>query len=220
MMKDIKNCFKLLKHGYQMTDNVVAALLFVAIGVFFVIFTGYEQLILCAVYLFLAILFISQSMYMMLFSGFVAASPGRKLVEFRYMDILNVLGGIIVAIVVLLMAFIGKNNQMEGASMETLLVISGLMAIVMYCYMSMSYKQMLLGTVLFFVTFFFAMNFTENKASVLLTNALEGKTALAVVIFLVEIVIGIVLAHGIRKLLYRKSMSKWAGSAKLRMEQS
>ena len=136
------------------------------------------------------------------------------------MDILNVLGGIIAAIVVLLMAFIGKNNQMEGASMETLLVISGLMAIVMYCYMSMSYKQMLLGTVLFFVTFFFVMNFTENKASVLLTNTLEGKTALAVVIFLVEIVIGIVLAHGIRKLLYRKSMSKWAGSAKHRMEQS
>ena len=68
MMKDIKNCFKLLKHGYQMTDNVVAALLFVALGVCLVIVTGYASVLVASVYLFWPILFLSQSLYVMLFS--------------------------------------------------------------------------------------------------------------------------------------------------------
>jgi len=219
MMKDIKNCFKLLKHGYQVKTNAVCGLLFFAIGIFFIMM-GYEQLALCCVYLFLAILFLTQSMYMMLFSEFVAASPSRRRVEFRYMDILNVLGGIVASVSTLLLAFLAKPDKIEGTSMESLLVVCGLMAIVMYVYMSFAFKSMFLGMIVFLLSFLFVMNISSNRIGLILTNALEGKTALAVVIFLAEVVLGIVLGHFTRKLIYRKGMSKWAAGAKLRMEQS
>lgn len=219
MMKDIKNCFKLYRYGYQAKTNAFCGLLFIIIGVFFVLMTGYEQLTLCSVYLFLAILFISQTMYMMMFSEFVAASPGRKKVEFRYMDIINVAGGVFASVVTLLLAFLAKPDEIEGVTTEAMLVVSGLMAIVMYCYMSMSYKWLLFGTALFMFSFFAAMNMTEGKVNQMLSEALEGKTILAVLIFLVEVAIGIIFAHGIRRLLYRKGMSKFAAGAKLRMEQ-
>lgn len=219
MMKDIKNCFKLYSYGYQAKQNAFCGLLFVMIGILFVYMTGYEQLILCSVYLFLGILFISQTMYMMLFSGFVAASSGRKKVEFRYMDIINVLGGIFASIVTLLLAFLAKPAQVEDTTTEVMLVISGLMAIVMYCYMSMSYKWLVFGTALFMIAFFTAMNMTDGNVNQMLSKVLEGKTLLAVVIFIVEVVIGILLAHGIRRLLYQKGMSKFAAGYKLQMEQ-
>lgn len=219
MMKDIKNCFKLYKYGYQAKTNAGCGLLFVVIGILFVFMTGYDQLILCSVYLFLGILFISQTMYMMLFSEFVAASPGRKKVEFRYMDIINVIGGVFATVVTLLLAFLAKPAQIEGATTEAMLVISGAMAIIMYCYMSMSYKWLVFGTALFMIAFFSAMNMSEGKVNEILSTALEGKTLLAVVIFLVEVVIGLLLAHGIRRLLYKKGMSKFAAGYKLQMEQ-
>lgn len=219
MMKDIKNCFKLLKYGYQAKTNAVCGLLFFAAGIFFIM-VGYEQLALCCVYLFLAIIFVTQSLYMMLFSEFVAASPNRKRVEFLYMDILNVLGGIVSSVSTLLLAFLAKPDKLEGTSMESLLVVCGLMAIVLYCYMSFAFKSMFLGMVVFIISFLFIMNISSNRIGLLLTNVLEGKTAMAVVIFLVEVVVGIVMGHLIRKIMYRKSMSKWAAGAKLRMEQS
>lgn len=219
MMKDIKNCLKLLKHGYQAKTNLVCAGLFVVIGIFFMIMS-YEQFAVGATYFFIAVSFVTQTMYMMLFSGFVAASPSRKKVEFRYMDILNIIGSVLGAVIILLLVFLLKPEKVEGTSMETILVFSGLMAIVIYCYMSMSFKSMIIGTLIFVIAFFSLMNATGGRLNVMLTTILEGKTVLAVVIFLAEIAIGIICGHVLRKLLYRKYMSKWAAGAKLRMEQS
>ena len=64
------------------------------------------------------------------------------------------------------------------------------------------------------------MNIAGNAFTAAFDEVLAGKTAFAVIVFLAEVAIGIVLGHVIRRILYRKSMSKWAMGAKLRMEQS
>ncbi len=218
MMNDIKACFQLLKHGYQLKTNVVCGLIFGAIGIPFIL-VGYDRLPLCALYFFLANLFLSQSMYMMLFSGHVGASPRRKKLEFLYLDILSTFGGIVAVVLTLILAFLAKPEQLEGTSTEAMLVISGLMAIVMYCYMSVGFKAMFLGFVTFFVSFLYIMSMPYGKINDILCQVLQGKTAVAVIIFLAEVVLGIVLGHGLRKLMYRRDMSKWAAGSKLRMEQ-
>lgn len=219
MMKDIKNCFKLLKYGYQIKLNIVCAVLFFLMGIAFSV-TGHEQFVLCVVYFFLAILFVVQSMYMAIYSDFVGASPKRSKVELRYIDILNVTGGIVASAITILVAFLTDSQSSEGPSVETNLIIGGWMVIVMYCYICMSFKAMLVGTILFFVTFFSLMNIGGGAFTAAFDDMLAGKTVFAVIVFLIEVAIGIVLGHGIRRLLYRKSMSKWAMGAKLRMEQS
>lgn len=219
MMKDIKNCFKLLKYGYQIKTNMVCAVLFFLMGIAFSVI-GHEQFALSVVYFFLAILFVVQSMYMAIYSDFIGASPKRKKVELRYIDILNVMGGIIASATTIIVAFLTRNLSSEGPSMETNLVIGGWMAIILYCYMCMSFKMMWAGMIIFLVSFFATMNIAGSAFAAKFDQVLVGKTTFAVIVFLVEVAIGIVLGHVIRRILYRKSMSKWAMGAKLRMEQS
>ena len=219
MIGDIKNCFKLLKYGYQIKTNMVCAVLFFLMGIAFSII-GHEQFALSVVYFFLAILFVVQSMYMAIYSDFVGASPKRRKVELRYIDILNVMGGIVASTTTIIVAFLTRNLSSEGPSMETNLVIGGWMAIILYCYMCMSFKIMWVGMLIFFVSFFSVMNIAGGAFAAAFDTILAGKTAFAVIVFFVEVAIGIMLGHGIRRLLYRKSMSKWAMGAKLRMEQS
>ncbi len=219
MMKDIKNCFKLLKFGYQIKTNIACGVLFFLIGILFSV-VGHEAFALCVVYYFLAILFVVQSMYMAIYSDFVGASPKRAKVEIRYIDILNVLGGIVASVATILTAFLTRGLSPEGPSMETNLVIGGWMVIILYCYMCMSFKMMWVGMIIFFVSFFSVMNIAGSAFTATFDDVLAGKTAFAVIVFLAEVAIGIALGHGIRRLFYRKSMSKWAMGAKLRMEQS
>ena len=87
MMRDIKNCFELLKYGYQIKTNLVCAVLFFLIGIGFAA-VAHEQLVLCIVYFFLSILFLVQSMYMANYSDFVGASPKRRKVELHYICLL------------------------------------------------------------------------------------------------------------------------------------
>ncbi len=218
-MRDIKNCFELLKYGYQIKTNMVCAVLFFLLGIAFSVI-GHEQFALSVVYFFLAILFVVQSMYMALYSDVVGASPKRRKVELRYIDILNVIGGIVASAATIITAFLTRNLSLEGPSMETNLVIGGWMVIILYCYMCMSFKMMWVGMLFFLVSFFSVMNIEGGAFTAAFDVVLAGKSALAVIIFLIEVAIGIVLGHGIRRLLYRKSMSRWAMGAKLRMEQS
>lgn len=218
MMKDIRNCFKLMKYGYQIKSNIACTVLFFLMGIAFSII-GHEQYVLSIMYFFLSILFVVQSMYMALYSDFVGASPKRRKVELRYIDILNVIGGMVASATTIIMAFLTRTQSSEGASLETNLVIGGWMAIIMYCYMSMSFKMMWIGMILFFVTFLSVMNIAGSAFAATFDRALAGKTTFAVLVFILEVAIGIVLGHIIRRVLYRKSMSKWSMGAKLRMEQ-
>lgn len=219
MMKDIKQCLKLLKYGYQMKTNMVCACLFVALGIFFMVI-NHGQFIIGTMYIYIAIMFVTQTMYIMMFSECVAASSRRETIELRYVDILNAIGGVLGSLLIISLAYLTPQEDLDGASIESMLVISGIMAWVLYCYMSMSFKSMIVSTLLFFVSFCVLMGSIQTMISEVLTNVLGGKPVLAVVIFLLENVLGIVCAHGIRKLLYRKNMSKLAAGAKLRMEQS
>lgn len=219
MMKDIKNCFKMLKYGYQLKTNIVCAILFMMMGCAFLLI-AYEQLVLVAAYFSISILFVTQTMHMLLFSGNVAASPARERIEFRYLDILNVLGGIMMVAVLIPVALLCKPGDYEGVSPEALLIFSGLTIIVLYVYMGIAFKTMILGMLVFIPMFIILMTLSTSIAGEWLSNVFLGKTALAIVIFVLEVALGIVLGHGCRKLFYRKEMSKLAKGAKLRMEQS
>ena len=225
MMKDIKNCCKLLKHGYQMKINAIAAIMFLLLGILYAIM-DYEQFPLCVMYIFLAVSMAGQGMNMHLFSGYVAASPARKRIEFRYMDLINAILGAVGVIITLAISFCMEPSfcmdpvEMEYTCAETLLVVGGLAIIVLYVYVGMAYKLFVVSTFFFTASMMVIMLGTASFLDKILSPGLEGKRALAVAIFLVEFVIGLVLSGVVRRALYRKELSKWAAGAKLRAEQS
>lgn len=218
MMKDVKQCFKLLKYGYQLKTNMGCACGFVLLGILFVT-RHFEGFLIGTAYIYLGVMFATQPMYMLLFSECVQASPRREKVEIRYVDILNVITGAVGSVIVIIVALLAQNKGMEEISAQALLVIGGIMAFLLYCYLSTGFKSMVVGSLLlggsFWIIGMFLAFFGE-----LLSHILGENMLLAVLIFLLENVLGIVCAHGIRKLLYRKSMSKLAMGAKLRMELS
>ena len=218
MMKDIKQCFKLLKYGYQMKTNIACACIFVVLGIIFTIL-GHYNFMMGTMYIYLGMMFATQPMYMMLFSECVQASPRREKIEIRYVDILNVVSGVVSSAVVIILALLMQHQDMEGISAEAVLVIGGIMVFLLYCYMSKAFKSMVVGSLLF-VGLFCVIGIFQAVVGASLSHVLGGNMLLAVVIFLLENVLGIVCGHGIRKLLYRKGMSKLAMGAKLRMEQS
>ena len=156
---------------------------------------------------------------MLLFSECVQASPRREKVEIRYVDILNVITGAVGSVIVIIVALLAQNKGMEEISAQALLVIGGIMAFLLYCYLSTGFKSMVVGSLLL-VGMVWIICIFQAVFDASLSHVLGGNMLLAVVIFLLENVLGIVCGHGIRKLLYRKSMSKLAMGAKLRMEQS
>ncbi|MBQ5850259.1 MAG: hypothetical protein IIW54_05515 [Lachnospiraceae bacterium] len=218
MMKDIKQCFKLLKYGYQFKTSMGCACFFVLLGILFVM-PSFGDFVMGTMYIYLGMMFATQPMYMMLFSECVQASPRREKIEIRYVDILNVVSGVVSSAVVIILALLMQHQDMEGISAEAVLVIGGIMVFLLYCYMSMAFKSMVVGSLLF-VGLLWVIGIFQAVFDASLSHVLGGNMLLAVVIFLLENVLGIVCGHGIRKLLYRKGMSKLAMGAKLRMEQS
>lgn len=218
MMKDIKQCFKLLKYGYQFKTNMGCACGFVLLGILFVTL-HFEGFLIGTTYIYLGVMFATQPMYMLLFSECVQASPRREKVEIRYVDILNVITGAVGSVIVIIVALLAQNKGMEEISAQALLVIGGIMAFLLYCYLSTGFKSMVVGSLLL-VGMVWIICIFQAVFDASLSHVLGGNMLLAVVIFLLENVLGIVCGHGIRKLLYRKSMSKLAMGAKLRMEQS
>ena len=82
MMKDIKQCFKLLKYGYQLKTNMGCACFFVLLGILFVM-PSFGDFVMGTMYIYLGMMFATQPMYMMLFSECVQASPRREKIEIR-----------------------------------------------------------------------------------------------------------------------------------------
>ncbi len=219
MMKDIKKCFKLLKYGYQLKTNIACAIMFLLIGCV-ILLMNYEQLVVVATYFLIAVMFVTQTLHMLLFSQHVASSPSRKYIELRYLDILNSLAGVVTTLVIIPITYFCKPDDYDGVASEVLLVISGLTAILMYVYMGMAFKRMFLSMLVFIPMIFFFLSSPLSVVGEWMDAVLGGKVVLSIVIFVAEIVVGIFAGHACRNLLYSKEMSKWAKGAKLRMEQS
>ena len=219
MIQDVKKCFKLLRYGYSLKTNIACTLLFIGLGFVFLLF-GSDGFMMATTYIFLGVMFVAQSMHMMLFSSWVGSAPDRRKLELRYLDIINVVCGAICVTIILLTIAIGKPKVEGNVSLEAVLAASGLIVCVLYMYMGVAFKSMFVGFLLFFPSFFGIMTLIEGPLGRLLTAWLDGNMLLAAVMFVAQVILGIILGHFCRKLLYKKDMSKFAKGAKLRMEQS
>ena len=214
MMQDVKKCLRLFKYGHQMKGNVFCMIFFICLGVLYS-GMGTDMLHQCALYIFLGFILPIQSWHSNLYAGLVASSPKRRAVEIYAMDVAQTIAAIISSGIFLLVAYIAKEfgqnepTEISIVSYETSLVISGLTIICIMVFMACGYKYLWIPLIIFtggicgcFVLL--------TKASIRnsLNALLQGRTGLAVLLFLLEVAAGLVLAGIFRRVFYRKDFNK------------
>ena len=214
MMQDVKKCLRLFKYGHQMKSNLFCMIFFICLGVLYSRM-GTDMLHQCAMYIFLGFILPIQSWHSNLYAGLVASSPKRRTVEIYAMDVTQTIGAIISSGIFLLVAYIAKEfgqnepTEISIVSYETSLVISGLIIICIMAFMPCGYKYIWVPLIICTVGISGCFVLvTKDSIRSFLNTLLQGRTGLAILLFLLEVTAGLVLAGIFRRVFYRKDFNK------------
>ncbi|MBQ8261426.1 MAG: hypothetical protein IJZ00_03990 [Lachnospiraceae bacterium] len=214
MIADLKKCITLYKHGNSAKINLVACILFIVMSFLFVLVDG-DGIVLGSMYSYLAVCLLTQVMVQNVLAGFVGASPLRKKIELKYVDMMNVIIGVPLAILYLLFAV--NIGSYEESYAEIQIACCGLMAIVMYPYLAVAYKYFWLGVIYVVVGLTFVLD-TPVYFGEQLAPMLKGNMGLAVLIYAVLLFAGMGMGHLIRRILYRHDFSRFSLGAKFKSD--
>lgn len=213
MMAEIKRGMKMIRYGYGLKINLAVAALFFVVGVL-MLFVGESGLMLGSLYILLAPTMLIQLEYSLLYSGMVAASSQRRLLEIVLPDFLTAVTGVLGYVVVVGAACFWANARPENttACMESMLA-SGIMIAIMLIYFGTAYK--------FFFTsvLMFCLGLVIGISGGIVTIRLVGEyfTMFTVsLLCLVFVVVGLLISCWLRRVFYRKQISPMAGGMSLR----
>lgn len=220
MIKNFRKQIKIIKYGGDKKSSIAAAALFFLLGILFLIMMDSEGLVMGSLYIFAGLLMLLQVYNTLLSIGMVTASPKRRMLETWLIDILGLLTGICYYIFLLIVGVIKIYLSHEAEAVKQQYGIAFLFAgilggwVLIYC--GMAWKSFLISVIVFSGGFFVISSkfsaIIEND-KVMLVNLGTG----AMLGFL-AIVLGAVVAGIIRRLLYKKPMSKYAMGANLRKQ--
>ena len=206
MIMDIKNCIRMYKYGYSNKINLICSIAFFALSIFFLM-VGSDGAIIGSIYYTLSVCMLVQVMYNSMFVGFIASSPLRGKMEIRYIDIINWGVGLPGAIIYMVICLLFGNC--EDSYMEIQLVSCGLMAMVMFPYLSFAFKYFIPAIVYMIVGMNLILGIPESFG-MKWEPVLKGNIGLAIILYIAGNVLGILLAHVLRRILYRRNYSKFA----------
>lgn len=213
MMNELKSCFKLLKYSHQAALNIVLGIAFFLFGIVENIAMsnmGFE-----IIFLVMMPIFLCQMSYCLVYMGMVSTSARKRVLAVVLPDVVCAAGvafGIIVWFVCwAVREKVMKNSNLFFIRMETehglgtSLLLIGVVCCLLMLYMAACYKYYVASTICFALgmsVFGGASVFISDKVK--LTN-IQG----ALVLFLLY-VLGVVLSGALRRLLYRRPISKLA----------
>ncbi|MDE6625578.1 MAG: hypothetical protein K2K56_04325 [Lachnospiraceae bacterium] len=206
MTDEFKKQIKLIKYGRGFRVSIGVMLLFILMGIFFIISGDYEGVVMGSVEIFFGIVGLLQMEYSMVAIGLCASSPRKRTMETWLPDLSGLVWGIVGYAIILLIVMIKISFFQEANEMKQLygekLVFAGMMGAIVIIYSSMAYKSVW-GSMIFFFAGFYGTLFASGKDIAL--NFTVG--ALSGFFF---ILLGVVLAGVIRRLLYRKPLNRAA----------
>ncbi len=214
MITDLKKSIALYKNGSSAKMNLVCSILFFALSILFVIIEG-DGIVLGIIYSYLAVCLMTQVMVQNVLAGFMGASPLRRKIEIKYVDLINLLIGVPMAIFYMVLAL--WLGSWEESYAEIQIVCCGLMAIVMYPYLAIAFKYFFAGVIYVVVGITFVLDIPTYFGKDL-APWLEGQMGLAILIYFALLFAGIGIGHLIRRALYRKDFSKFSLGAKFKAE--
>ncbi|MDE6761936.1 MAG: hypothetical protein K2J90_14865 [Lachnospiraceae bacterium] len=214
MTRELKVSLKMMKYGNNIKSNIGCGALFFLLGIVFVVRGGMETggIVLGSTYIFLSVMMIKQIAYSLHFVGLVASSPRKKIIEIYMLDVLDFISGMICYVILLMMVWIQNQFAVEqNVQCGNALVFAGLEGGLILVYQAASIKSFLLSSVGYVMGFcIILMNMDRVIFSI-------SPTGGAVTGFLF-VLLGVVLAGVLRRLIYRKPLSRYAVGQDLRKQ--
>lgn len=216
MIHEFRMQLKLIRYGSNLKSSIGAAVFFFLIGMLFLIMDT-DFFVIGSIYIFFGPLMLLQVENTLLSCGSVTASPRRRILETWLPDILGFILGICCYVFLLIIAFIRVYFTMVALHYEEFpqqygkaLLFAGLMGgwILIYC--GVAWKSFLISVVAFGSGFYVILHiFNEAMVIDLGFGALTGFLA---------VVLGAVFAGILRRLFYKKPISKYSMGANLRKQ--
>lgn len=213
-MKELKMSVKMMKYGNNIKSNVGCGIIFFLLGIVFVTAEWGETIgiVLGSTYIFLSVMMMKQVAYSLHFVGLAASSPRKKYMEIYMLDVLDFISGIICYVILLMMA--GIQNMLAAEQFEqcgNALVLAGLEGGLVLVYQAASMKSFLLSSVGYAIGFCAVL---MNVDRVDFPFSMAGG-AVAGFLF---VILGVVAAGALRRLVYRKPLSRYAAGQDLRKQ--
>jgi len=210
MINEIKKSFRLIPYGYGVKMNLICGVIFFLIGLA-ELSTGSQLAVFSAsVFIILGPIVCLQLASTLLYSGIVASSPRRRVVEIGLGDAVSAGATLIGYLVVTGYTFL--NREMIENPMENLILASICMA-VSVIYFGVAFKIYLIGSILYFISIIGAFGLEIAFFEI---TEIEFSFANASVISFLIVVLGVVLSSVLRRLLYKRRLSPMACGAALR----
>ena len=223
MMNEMKKACKLIKYGFNLKMNVGFGIIFMIFGIIFSILGSMmssanhmQPAMFSTMYMFLGPLMIVQVLYTLLYSKMAKSSPRNYTLEVTAPNIFSTIIGIFTYLVSIIGAWIGMKVSPDLAEgYYSVIINSGMLLVIMILYFGVCYKYFVLGTIGFVIGFLviyrglsgyifeyglpFKLNFVNS-------SLISG----------VIVAVGIILSCILRKLLYKKPVSKLSAGAYLK----
>lgn len=207
MIRDIKNCLRLIKYGSKVKQNVVCGCLFLLLGVSLIL-VNTSLMMLGVVYVNLGLFYGTQVMEGLLFTGLVASSPKRKKLAIRTLDWMTAGCAVVSALTVLLVTYLGRYFSPHASEMqqywEMLLVINGFLIAMILNFRSVGYKYFAVSMCMVFVASICAFVMESSR---ILQPIFGGHMLMSIIVYFGEVVMGYIISVIIRRKLYKKPYS-------------
>lgn len=149
MMTEVKKSLKLLKYTFQFKLNMVVAVLFVILGLFWLV-NGPRGLYVATLYVYIGPCMLVQLTYNLLYANLVGASMVKRALDETFPNVVSLIGSLIAftfAVIYMIIYSMGyPGDEMSGGNM---LVVIGLILLVTIIYYSVAYKWFVVSTILF-----------------------------------------------------------------------
>lgn len=219
MIKNFRKQIKIIKYGGDKKSSIAAAALFFLLGILFLIMMDSEGLVMGSLYIFAGLLMLLQVYNTLLSIGMVTASPKRRMLETWLIDILGVLTGICYYIFLLIVGVIKMYVSHEAEAVKqqygTAFLFAGILGGWVLVYCGMAWKSFLISVIVFSGGFFVI----SSKFSAIINDTANlvnlGNGA---ILGFLAIVLGAVVGGIVRRLLYKRPMSKYAMGVNLRKQ--
>lgn len=200
MIKKIKRNITLLKYGYNFELNILGAVICIIVGLVQLIFMNSLPFLLMS---FIFIINIASTLEI---SGIVKSSPKFKSFYFNIQRIANVVGGLLYFTAL----FFVKLIQMGSFEKLKLvigneLVISGIFYIIILFYMSIAFKFFFIATTVFFTSYI-----SCSYVFVFFNKIFNFTAQQGILIAFICVMAGIFLSEILKRVSYKKPLSKYS----------
>ncbi len=205
MMKKVKENFNLLKYGYHFELNIIGAVICIIVWPLQLFIHNMPFFLVSCIF----IINVASTLEM---SGIIKTSPKFRPFYFSIQRMVNIAGFLLYFIILFIIKFIqmGSWKKFKLATGNEF-VLAGFFYIIIICYMSIAFKFFFIPTAIFFISYL-ACCLIQSVIDNIVSFTMEQ----GILIGLVCVAAGMLLSEFLKRITYRKPLSKYALGSSIR----